>query len=122
MANNPVTMARRHVLGELNYRCEPVRNVPVYLDDTAGEMLGFVDENLGKYADAITFHLADDVCKKLATGQFSYSLEYDYADGDDIATTPSKRRIKLSSITLISRKGYEKPIPRRVSEATAEAA
>ncbi|MCC6327271.1 MAG: hypothetical protein IT174_02060 [Acidobacteria bacterium] len=121
MANNPVTMARRYVLGELNVRCEPVENVPVYLDDTAGEMLGFVDESLGKYADAITFHLAEDVCKKLATGQFTYSLEYDFADGNDTAAASSKRRIKLSSITLVSRKGYQKPIPRRVSAASADA-
>ena len=122
MANSPVTMARRHVLGDLSYRCEPVQNVPVYLNDTATEMLGFVDENLGKYADAITFHLADDVCKKLATGQFTYSFEYDYADSNDTATAPSKRRIKLSSITLVSRKGYEKPVRRGVSEPVAEAA
>lgn len=121
MANNPVTMARRHVLGELNYRCEPVHNVPVYLDDTAGEVLGFVDESSGKYADAITFHLADDVCKKLATGQFTYSFEYDYADRSDTASS-SKRRIKLSSITLVSRKGYEKPISRSVAAANSEAA
>ncbi len=121
MANNPVTMARRYVLGELNVRCEPVENVPVFLDNTAGEMLGFVDESLGKYADAITFHLADDVCKKLATGQFTYSLEYDFADAEDTAAAGSKRRIKLSSITLVSRKGYEKPIPRRVAGAATEA-
>ncbi|MGD9563277.1 MAG: hypothetical protein AB7F88_13825 [Pyrinomonadaceae bacterium] len=112
MANNPVTMARRHVLGELNQRCDPVENVPVYLDDTAGEQLGFVDETSGKYADAITFHLADDVCKKLAAGQFSYAFEYNYADGDDKAAASSKRRVKLSSITLVSRKGYTKPAPR----------
>lgn len=121
MANNPVTMARRHVLGELNYRCEPVQGVPVYLDNTTGEMLGFVDQGTDKYADAITFHLADDVCKKLATGHFTYSFEYDYADGTDTAAS-SKRRIKLSSITLISRKGYEKPIPRRLAGATVETA
>ncbi|MBK9153557.1 MAG: hypothetical protein IPM25_04985 [Chloracidobacterium sp.] len=121
MANNPVTMARRHVLGDLNYRCEPVQNVPVFLDDTDGETLGFVDESLGKYADAITFHLEDDPCKKLATGQFTYSFEYDYADDTDTAS-PSKRRIKLSSITLISRKGYEKPLPRRAAAANGKAA
>lgn len=121
MANNPVTLARRHVLGDLNFRCEPVQNVPVFLDDTDGETLGFVDESLGKYADAITFHLEDDLCKKLATGQFTYSLDYDYADVEDTAS-PSKRRIKLSSITLISRKGYEKPLPRRAAAAKADAA
>ncbi len=119
MANSPVTMARRHVLGDLNYRCEPVQNVPVYLDDTTGDALGFVDENSGQYADAMTFHLADDVCKKLATGHFTYSFEYDFADGSDAAASASKRRVILKSITLISRKGYEKPIPRRVAEAAA---
>ena len=121
MANSPVTMARRHVLGDLNYRCEPIQNVPVFLDDNGGEALGFVDENSGKYADAITFHLADDVCKKLATGQFTYSFEYDYADGHDSSASPSKRRVKLSSITLISRKGYEKPVSRSAAAASSEA-
>jgi len=114
-------MARRHVLGELNYRCEPVQNVPVFLDDTGGQTLGFVDESHGKYADALTFHLEDDFCKKLATGQFTYSFEFDFADEKDTAS-PSKRRIKLSSITLISRKGYEKPLPRRAAAANAETA
>lgn len=121
MANNPVTMARRHILGELNHRCEPVENVPVFLDNDAGEMLGFVDESLGKYADAITFHLADDVCKKLAMGQYTYSFEYDYAD-EEIAFAPSKRRVKLNSITLVTRKGYPKPVPRgTATTARAEA-
>jgi hypothetical protein len=123
MANNPVTMARRHVLGDLHHRCEPVLDVPVYLNDTAGEVLGHVDESHGTYADAMTFHLADDVCKKLATGHFTYSFEYDYADGNDTVTAPSKRRIRLSSITLVSRKGYEKPVSRSVAAAAkAEAA
>lgn len=115
-------MARRHVLGELNFRCEPVENVPVFLDDTDGEALGFVDESLGKYADALTFHLADDVCKKLATGQFTYSLEYDYAEGNHEAPVASKRRIRLSSITLVSRKGYVKPAPRGASASKADVA
>lgn len=122
MATNSLTMARRHVLGELNERCDAVENVPVYLDDTTGDVLGFVDESLGKYADAITFHLTDEICKKLASGQFTYSFEYDYADGKNTAAAPSKRRIKLSSITLVSRKGYEKPIPRGVVAANADAA
>lgn len=122
MGNHPVTMARRHVLGDLNGRCEPVSDVPVYLNDTAGEMLGHVDESLGKYADAITFHLADDVCKKLATGQYTYSFEYEYAGVDDTESAPSKRRIRLSSITLVMRKGYDKPVPRGVQGAKSEIA
>jgi hypothetical protein len=121
VVNNPVTMARRHVLGDLNYRFEPVHNVPVYLDNTAGPVLGFVDESLGKYADAITFHLADDVCKKLAMGHYTYSVDYEYADRTD-ARPASKRRLKLSSITLVSRKGYEKPVAKRTAEVTSESA
>ena len=30
----------------------------------------------GKYADAFTFHLSEDVCKRLAGGQFTYSFDY----------------------------------------------
>ncbi len=122
MAHSPITMARRHILGDLNQRCEPIQSVPVHLDEMTGEMLGFADESLGKYADAVTFHLADDVCKKLSMGQFTYSIEYDYADVDDVSAAPSKRRIKLTSITLVSRKGYEKPVARSASKASAEAA
>jgi hypothetical protein len=84
-ADNPVTMARRHILGDLNYRCERVQNVPVYLENTAGEVLGFVIESSNQFADALTFHLADDVCKKVATGHFGYSCDYYYTDGNDTA-------------------------------------
>ena len=121
MVENPVTMARRHVLGELSYRCEPVQNVPVYLDVINGEMLGYVDESSGKYADAITFHLAADICKKLAMGHYTYSFDFNYADG--VETTPaSKRPLRLSSITLISPKDYEKPIPRGTVDGQSKAA
>lgn len=108
-------MSRRHVLGDLNARCDPAENVPVYLNGTDGEMLGYVDESLGKYADAFTFHIADDLCKKLAAGHFTYSFDYDLVDGNDAAATPAKRRIRLNSISLVMRKGYEKPTPRGVS-------
>ena len=111
-------MARRHVLGDLYSRCEPASNVPVYLNDSAGEMLGFVDESHGKYADAFTFHIADDMCKKLATGHFTYSFDYEFAD-DDAAASPGRRRIRLNSILLIMRKGYDKPIPKSAQLAKA---
>ena len=113
MADNPVTMARRHILGDLNYRCERVQNVPVYLENTAGEVLGFVIESSNQFADALTFHLADDVCKKVATGHFGYSCDYYYTDGNDTARARSQRRVMLSSITLLPRKDHEEVIPRR---------
>jgi hypothetical protein len=115
-------MARRHVLGELYSRCEPVVDVPVYLNDTAGELLGYADESHGKYADAFTFHIADDICKKLAAGHFTYSFEYEFADQAESGVPAARRRIQLSSILLIMRKGYEKPVSRSVQAAKAEAA
>lgn len=122
MSHQPLTMARRHILGDLYSRCEPASGVPVYLNDQGGEMLGYVDESFGKYADAFTFHIADDICKKLAAGHFTYSFDYDYADGSDTTTAPAKRRIRLNSIMLIMRKGYDKPVSRSVNGAKAEPA
>ena len=61
MSYSPLTLARRHVLGNLYARCErSTKEVPVYLNDTDGERLGFVDESLGRYADAFTFHLPEE--------------------------------------------------------------
>ena len=119
--NHPVTMARRHILGDIAHRCEPLHNVPVYLNDTGGDSLGFADESHGNYADAITFHLDDGFCKKLVTGHFTYSFEFDYAEDADAESTSSKRRIKLSSIQLVERKGYAKPIPKHKAESAAKA-
>jgi len=112
-------MSRRHILGDLNGRCEPALDVPVYLDNS-GELIGHVDESHGRYADALTFHLEDGVCKKLAAGQFVYSLEYEFADASDASLPSGKRRIKLGSIVLKLRKGYEKPIPKNVSTSEPE--
>ena len=98
--------------------------VPVYLNDATGEKLGFVDESLGKYADAFTFHLSEDVCKKLAGGQFIYSFDYHFSESAAAASSPGRRRIKLISIFLTMRKGYEKPVARsaRTSEVKSEPA
>ncbi|HTH37228.1 MAG TPA: hypothetical protein VL572_04640 [Pyrinomonadaceae bacterium] len=120
MSNPPLTMSRRHILGDLNGRCEPALDVPVYLDNSEGELIGHVDESHGRYADALTFHLEDGVCKKLAAGQFVYSLEYEFADASDASLPSGKRRIKLGSIVLKLRKGYEKPIPKNVSTSEPE--
>jgi hypothetical protein len=47
MSYSPLTLARRHVLGALYFRCERMTaGVPVYLKDSAGERLGYVDESL----------------------------------------------------------------------------
>jgi hypothetical protein len=118
MSYSPLTISRRHVLGDLYARCERVVEVPVYLNDTVGESLGFADESHGHYADAFTFHLNEETCKKLAGGQFSYSFNYEFANRSDAGLSPSRRRVKLTSITLIMRKGYEKPQPKyaRVAE------
>lgn len=122
MSYQPLTMARRHVLGDLYSRCDPAESVPVYLNDSGGSLLGHVDESLGKYADAFTFHVAEDICKKLAAGHYTYSFDYDFADVGD-AATPAKRRIRLNSILLIMRKGYDKPTPKNAQvAATAETA
>ncbi len=101
MSYSPLAISRRHVLGDLYSKCDAVRNVPVYLDNESGEMLGYVDESLGHYADALTFHLAEDVCKRLSTGHYTYSFSYDYTDPDE---APGRgRRIKLNFICLTGR-------------------
>ena len=115
MSYSPLTMSRRHVLGELYGRCDRVlRDIPVYLNDTNGERLGHVDEGQGHFADAFTFHLSEDNCKKLAGGQFTYSFDYHFSESATAAGTPQRRRIRLVSIFLTMRKGYQKPIPRSV--------
>src|SRR5438105_2794440 len=114
MIHQPLTMSRRHVLGDLNSRCEPAADVPVFLDAPGGELLGHVDESHGRYADAFTFHLDDQVCKKLATGHFDYSFDYDFASDGDSSLPAGRRRIRLTHIILKSRKGYEKPVSKSV--------
>jgi hypothetical protein len=90
------------------------------LNDLAGEKLGFADESLGKYADAFTFHISEENCKKLAGGQYLYSFNYEFADRSDAGTSKDKRRIKLTSILLTMRKGYDKPLPKSARVVVAE--
>lgn len=116
MSYGPISLSRRHVLGDLYARCEAIENVPVYMGGTDGEILGYVDESLGHYADAFCFHLSEDVCKKLSAGHFTYSFEYDLSDD---AEQSAKRRVKLNRIILNARKAYAKPVPR--SKASAKA-
>lgn len=105
-----MSISRRHVLGDYYSRCDAIVSVPVYLNDAEGEMLGYVDQGLGHYADAFSFHLSDDICKKLSTGYFTYSFEFNYSDVK--AAAGRHRRVTLNSISLIPRQNYEKPIAR----------
>lgn len=108
MSHSPLTLSRRHVLGDLYDRCEAIEGqVPVFLNGEEPGLLGYADESMGIYADAMTFHLADDVCKKLSSGQFTYSIEYEHA-GPTIAG--SRSRFKLTSITLTALKTYQKQV------------
>jgi hypothetical protein len=108
----PLNLARRHVLGDLYGRCERAEQVPVYLNSTDGERLGFADESLGIYADAFTFHIPEDYCKKLSAGHFTYTLDYEYTGGKKPANSTAKRLVRLNSIVLVMRKGYDKPAPK----------
>ena len=118
MAYAPIALSRRHVLGEYYSRCDAIESVPVYLDAPDGELLGQVDESMGKYADAFLFHLSEDLCKKLSAGHFTCSFDFEKVEDTDGAV---KRRIKLNSITLIPRKAYAKPLPKRGDGHAAEA-
>lgn len=114
MINAPLSITRRHVLGELYSRCDAVtENVPVYI--AAGEgvenagLVGYVDQSLGHYADAFTFHLSPEICKQLSAGYYSYSFEYEFSD--PTLSTP-RSRVRLTTISLVSRQSYTKPVPR----------
>ena len=119
MAYAPIALSRRHVLGEYYSRCDAIESVPVFLDAPDGELLGQVDESMGKYADAFLFHLSEDFCKKLSAGHFTCSFDFEKVEETD---GPVRRRIKLNSITLIPRKAYAKPLPKRSDGHAAEVA
>ena len=114
MTYSPLAIKRRHVLGDLYAQCDSIEMVPVHLDNADGEKIGFADESLGHYADAYLFHLPEDVCKKLSTGHYIYSFDYDYSDPD---ATGRHRRIKLNYIFLTGRK-----VPNAVSRSSKKAA
>src|SRR6266550_6830635 len=114
MTYSPLAIKRRQVLGDLYAMCDNVEMVPVHLDNAEGEEIGFADESLGHYADAYLFHLPEDVCKKLSTGHYFYSFDYDYSDPE---ATGRHRRIKLNYIFLTGRK-----VPDAVSRTSKKAA
>lgn len=110
MPSNVLSFTRRHVLGDLHARCDTVaENVPVYLAGEEKELIGHADEGLGHYADAFTFHLPDDICKRLASGQYTFEFELDHAE--------SKGRYVIRGIHLKAGKPYEKPLSSRRTAA-----
>lgn len=115
MAINILSLSRRHVLGDLYDRCDAIKeSIPVYLAGEEPLLLGYADESLGHYADAFSFHLDPDTCKKLSGGQFGYTISFDPSDPK---AKGSRGRVRLTAITLTGRKGYEKPLPRRNGSA-----
>lgn len=108
MTYRPLSLKRRHVLGDLYDRCNAiVDSIPVYLAGDEKELLGHVDQSLGHFADAFSFFVAEDVCKKLSANQFGYAFDYEY-----LSENEARSRVKLNSITLIGREPYKKPVPR----------
>ncbi|MFN0279043.1 MAG: hypothetical protein ACKVRN_10635 [Pyrinomonadaceae bacterium] len=114
MSYSPLAIKRRQVLGDLYTLCDSVEAVPVHLDNADGEKIGFADESLGHYADAYLFHLPEDVCKKLSTGHYIYSFDYDHSDPEAVGRNA---RIKLNYIFLTGRK-----LPEAVSRTSKKAA
>jgi hypothetical protein len=107
MAINILSLSRRHVLGDLYERCDAITAaIPVYLAGDEPMLIGHADESLGHYADAFSFHLDTDSCKKLSAGQYTYTIGYDHTDPKAKGT---RRRLRLTSITLKGREGYAKP-------------
>lgn len=117
MSYSPLAIKKRQVLGDLYAICDPIDQVPVRLENADGEELGYADESLGHYADAFLFHLPEDVCKKLSTGHYIYSFEYDYTDPE---STGRNRRVSLQCIYLTGRK-VPNAVSRSKRSSTADA-
>ena len=102
MAYNSLTIKRSYVLGDIYKHCDPIESIPVYMTDQSGEPLGHVDESMGHYADAFTFHLSEAVCKQLSASHFDYAFGFEYTG--DTEQTGAKKRIKLNHILLLAKK------------------
>lgn len=96
----PLTLSRRHVLGDLYSQCDPVASVPVFWHDVQGTPVGFVNESSGEYSDAFVFDIGEEFCKKLAGGQLLCQFNYEYADAAASRSTREKRRVRLTSFVL----------------------
>lgn len=119
MTSTILSLSRRHVLGDIHYRCDDVSgSIPVYLaGDDEPVLIGYADQSLGHYSDAISFHLDSDEAKKLSTGSFSFSGTYEFSNPRDKS---GRSRVKITSITLTGRKSYEKPVPKQKVDSEPE--
>jgi hypothetical protein len=111
MSYSPLAIKRRYVLGDIYKHCSTVESIPVYMNEVSDEALGFVDESLGIYADAFLFHLPEDICKRLSTGHYNYSFDYDVSYDQ----TDKKKRFKLNFILLVAKKA---PPSSRLSQSS----
>ena len=102
MSYSPLAIKRSYVLGKIYNQCDPIESIPVYMNNQSGELLGYVDESLGHYADAFTFHLSEIVCKQLSASHFDYAFGFEYAEKTD--QTVNQKRIKLNHISLVGKK------------------
>ena len=102
MTYNPLTIKRSNVLGDIYKQCDAIESIPVYMNDQSGELLGFVKEDMGRYADVFTFHLSEAVCKQLSSNNYDYAFDFDYSEKS--TQTVNKKRIKLNHILLITKK------------------
>lgn len=102
MTYNPLTIKRSSVLGDIYKQCDAIESIPVYMNDRSGELLGYVREDMGRYADAFTFHLSESVCKQLSANHFEFAFDFDYSD--QMSQMINKKRIKLNHILFIEKK------------------
>ena len=102
MNYSPLAIKRSYVLGKIYSQCDPIQSIPVYMNDQAGELLGYVDESLGHYADAFIFNLSEAVCKQLSSNHFDYAFGFEYFERAIPAA--AKKRIKLNHILLVKKK------------------
>ena len=87
-------VSRRHVLGCYHHLCEAIDYLPVFLSETPEDAIGYVDQTLGRYVDAFSFHLPPDICSDLSGGRFSYSFQYEKSPVEN------SENIKINSIHL----------------------
>jgi hypothetical protein len=101
MSYSPIAIKRLNVLDKIYNQCDAIENIPVFLDNESGELLGYVDESLGHYADAFTFHLPENICKKLSSSLYDYNFGFEYAE--KTSSVVNNKRINLKHIVLIGK-------------------